>query len=215
MEPNSDNHHDLVNLLSGVVVACDLALSRLGNRAAGRPVLVMLRRAADRILERSGLSEHHEGTVLPPKTVLVVDSDSLALVTMEHQLRTMGLCALGTMTAEATYRLCDRLGGEVDIALVSASLDDADGLHLANWLSANTTVSNVVTLVTQPVDLGLNNVLEKPIGSSTLERRVAALLGEACGARGATSGDACRSCDEPFCAWAERAEGFAGGPGIA
>lgn len=33
MESNADNHHDLVNLLAGVDVVCDVALQEIGNRA--------------------------------------------------------------------------------------------------------------------------------------------------------------------------------------
>lgn len=175
MHINSLNHHDLVNLLSGVAMLTELGLERTGNRSSCRPILLMLKRAADRILQRTTVpvspTVAHD---LPRLNILLLDDNPLALVALEHELRSWGMVVFAADGLASARRMAELLGPAVDVVIASREVRRPDGESVVNELVACIGDPVVVYTSTQPVDDA--GVIEKPVDATVLHETLSGAL---------------------------------------
>lgn len=161
------DHYELVNALSGIVALCDVTLAQVGTGSPTRKPLALIREAAGRLLDRKPSSEPPVRSELRDRTVVVMDDDALALLTLEHQLRSLGLLVLAAQSPEMAEKLVSLVTGNVDVLFW--------GLHG----SAPARVPRAelpVAYVTDAPQPDLAPVLERPVELVELQQTILELL---------------------------------------
>ncbi len=174
MSATKVEHHDVVNALSGVVALCDVTLSQLGNRAKSRKPLLMIREAAQRLLARPAMGKpHEEDQVHHEGTVLIMENDELSLLTLEHQLRSLGLLVLAAQSPEMADKLVKLVKGRIDLLFWGLHgdeemLEPTPGCEACERLR--------VAYVTDDPRPEFDESVERPIDPRELERVLARIL---------------------------------------